>query len=233
MFRHILFVCLSAVLIACSPRQSLVAQESIDADRRLNISMTAEKAVPADLLIFQIVINSEGDDPQEAYRMHKEKEAYLADILKEFEISESDIDYQLMRMNKQYDNRKGQDVIRTSQSISVQFTDTDLYEEIQLRLIENGFNGFSARFSASDLGSAKEAAMRAAISKANEQARIMADASGSELGPILTMSYSDYNVGPANTMRADAAMIESSSSMLDFEKTILIRASVSLTYRLQ
>lgn len=233
MFRHILFVCLSAMLIACSPRQPLIAQESIDTDRRLNISMTAEEAIAADLLIFQIVINSEGKDPQEAYGMHKEKEAYLADILKEFEISDSDIDYQLLRMNKQYDNRMGRDIVRTSQSISVQFSDTEIYEEIQLRLIENGFNGFNARFTATDLRSAKEAAMRAAIAKANEQARIMADASGSELGPILTISYSDYNVGPANTMRADAAMIESASSMLDFEKTILVRASVSLTYRLQ
>lgn len=233
MYRNYFYLLLPALLIACTPQGSLRAQDAVETDRKLNISMTAEKAVPADRLIFQIVINSEGENPEAAYRKHKEKESYLADILKEFDISDSDIDYQLLRMNQQFDNRERKDIIRTNQSISVQFSDTRLYEEIQLRLIENGFTTFSARFIASELQEAKEAAMRAAIAKAGEQARIMAEASGADLGPILTMSYSDYNIGPASVMRSDAMMTESSSSMLDFEKTIMVNASVSITYRLQ
>ncbi|MFN1834360.1 SIMPL domain-containing protein [Balneola sp. MJW-20] len=217
----------------CSTAQSL--EMGADQDRSLHISLSADEVVKADRLIFRININSQADTPADAYSTHKERESFLAGLLQKYDIEEEDIDYQLMRMNRQFNSRNNTETINTSQSVSVTFSDTDLYEEIQLTLIENGFDNFNGSFAYSKVEEAKKAAMKRAISKALEQAKLITEAAGTQLGNISRIVYSDYNVMPVQNMRMESASIsmDTSPGMLDFEKSIVVRASVSVTYLIQ
>lgn len=207
------------------------AQQISDSQKKISINMTASEAVEANLIIFNININAEGKSPQAAFEIHKQREELLASLLKEFDIKDEQIRFQPVRMSKRYHNDRNSQITVTNQQVSVTFSDFDIYEKIQLTLIENSFDNFNGNFSSTNIAEGKDKALIAAIQAAKEKAQLIAKASGVELGAVITISYSDYTVTPRSSMaRYDMAMEASAPSMMDFEQVVTVTANISIEF---
>ncbi|RNC80134.1 MAG: DUF541 domain-containing protein [Balneola sp.] len=194
--------------------------------------MTATEYIEADLVIFNININAEGKSPQEAFNTHKKRERVLAELLKEFEIKDEDIRFQPISINKRYRNDNRSQVSMTNQQVSVTFGNFDIYEEIQVTLIENGFDSFNGSFSSTQLQQGKDKALIKAIESAKQKAQLIASTTGVPLGEVITINYSDYMVSTPITLRGtNSLMVETAdASMMDFEQSVSVTASISIEF---
>jgi uncharacterized protein YggE len=206
-------------------------------ERTITINMSASELLPADLIIFNVNINAEAETPQEAYSLHKERESLLAKLLKQNTITEENIDYQPIRMNRvnsNYRNNSDTKVTRTNQSVSLSFSDFGLYEDIQVALIENGFDSFNGQFSSTEISEGKEHALVSAIESAKQKAQLIAKTSGVSLGPVQTINYSDHQIGfPAKSNVLSMEAIRSDASMMDFGQTVSVTANINVSFSIE
>lgn len=207
-------------------------------EKTITINMSASEMLPADLIIFNVNINAEADTPQEAFEMHKKKETLLAKLLKKHQIKESDIEYQPIRMHKVNNNYRSSEtskVTRTSQSVSLSFSDFSLYEKIQVTLIENGFDSFNGEFSSTEISEGKEKALISAIESAKEKASLIAKTSGVTLGPVQNINYSDHRIGrmPLNSSMMEMKAMSRDASMMDFSQTVSVTANINISFSIE
>ncbi|MAO65168.1 MAG: SIMPL domain-containing protein [Balneola sp.] len=214
-----------------------MAQQPVS-ERTITINMSASELLPADQIIFNVNINAEGKTPQEAYELHRERESLLAGLLKDLDIKEENIDYEPIKMNRRqingnrYSTEDPQYITSTNQSVSITFEDFSMYEEIQLTLIENGFDSFNGQFSSSKIAEGKEKALISAIEAAKERAELIAKTSGVELGPVATINHSDHHVRALQKSSNSMEMMSMArdASMMDFSQTVEVRANVNISY---
>lgn len=221
---------LTIALNCTTTAQSLVE----NSQRTISINMSATELIPADLIIFSININAEEKTPEAAFETHKKREAVLASLLKEFDIKEENINFEPIRMNKRtnYNNRQEEEMIQTYQEVSVSFSDFEIYEKIQVSLIENGFDSFNGSFSSSELEDGKDKALVSAIQKAKERAAFIAEQSGVKLGEITTINYSEHQVDyPPMFMEANRGRFKSDApSMMDFAQAVSVTSIISVVF---
>ncbi len=198
----------------------------------ISINASAEVLVPADQITFHINLNAGAETPQEAYDLHKEREKALVEALKSNDIAEENIDFEPISISKTYNNQypreEGEVHVRTSQSVILKLEDFDTYEEIQIVLIENGFDEFSGNFSSSELDQGRDEALKKALDSAREKADIIAGETGLTITGIKNVTYS-YNQGPPRPMMMEARA-KSSDSLMEFDQTVSVSATVSVTY---
>jgi uncharacterized protein YggE len=214
---------------------SATAQTTDNENGTINISMNATEYLPADRIVFNINLNAEERTPRSAYQKHKEQEVLLASLLQEFEIDDENIQFQPIRIDKMYRNNQRDQYSRTNQQVSVTFDDFDIYEEIQVTLIENNFDSFSGTFSSSKMEEGKEAALLSAIEAAKERAQLIAEASNLELGDAYSINYSEHTTNyPPMVMESRALMIaDSAPSLMDFEQVVSVSANISIQFRIR
>lgn len=214
-----------------------MAQQPVS-ERTITINMSASELLPADLIIFNVNINAEGETPQEAYELHRKRESLLAGLLKDLNIDEENIDYEPVRMNRRQNNNNRYNnneepnyITATNQSVSITFSDFSIYEKIQLSLIENGFDSFNGRFSSSKITEGKEKALIAAIEAAKERAELIAKTSGVELADVSTINFSDHQISlPRQESSMEMMSRASDASMMDFGQTVEVRSNISISY---
>lgn len=226
------------IFLTFSINCSTIAQSVVENSKKtISINMSATELVPADLIIFTININAEEKTPEAAFDTHKKREAVLASLLKELRINEENINFEPIRINKRtnYNNRKEEVTVSTNQKVSVSFSDFEIYEKIQVSLIENGFDSFNGSFSSSELEEGKDKALVSAIKKAKERAAFIADQSGVKLGEITTISYSEHQVDyPPMVMEANRGLFKSDApSMMDFAQTVSVTANISFVFQIE
>ncbi|MDR9415449.1 MAG: SIMPL domain-containing protein [Gracilimonas sp.] len=216
---------------------STLAQEPVS-ERIITINMSASELLPANQIIFNVNINAEAETPQKAFQLHREKESLLAETLKEIEIKEENIKYEPIRMNRRqvngnrYNDKTPEYVTVTNQSVSITFEDLSLYEKIQVKLIENGFDSFSGQFSSSKIAEGKEKALISAIEAAKKRAELIAKTSGVKLGPVSSINHSDHQISIPRSSSNSMEMMSmaSDASMMDFTQTVEVRANVNISY---
>ena len=228
--RNVFIIALFTFGMGCATH----AQQLSSTSQKISINMTASESVEADLIIFSININAEGKSPKAAFEVHKQREELLAGLLKEFDIKEENIKFQPVRMSKRYNNDRNSQITVTNQQVSVTFGDFDIYEQIQLTLIENNFDSFNGNFSSTKIADGKDKALVSAIQAAKEKATLIAEASGVELGDIINISYSDYTVTPSRSFARNEVMaMDASSSMMDFDQVVSVTANISIEFSIE
>lgn len=200
----------------------------------ISINASAEVLVPADQISFHINLNAGAENPQEAYRLHKEREQALVEALKEHDIPEENIDFEPISITKTYNNhyprQEGENKVqvRTSQSVILKLDNFDIYEEIQIALIENGFDEFSGSFTSSKSDQGRDEALKKALQSAREKADIIANEMGLTISGVNHVTYS-YNQGPPRPMMMEARA-KTSDSLMEFDQTVSVSAGISVTY---
>ena len=200
----------------------------------LSVNISATVQVPADQIIFQVNVNAQAETPGEAFRIHKEREDILAELLKEFGIEDENISFQPIRIDKRNRNNSDSQYSITSQQVAVTFSNFAVYEEIQVALIENGFDNFSGSFSSTKLQEGKDEALKMAIEGAQKRAEFIAETAGVTLLGINSIVNFDHMVarrlGSASGIERNFA---ASSSMMDFDQTVDVTANVQMEFRIQ
>jgi uncharacterized protein YggE len=202
----------------------------------VNVNETVD--VPADQIQFIVNMNAEGDSPEEAYELHRQREQALVTMLEEFDISEEDLRFEPMSISKRTTGtyeRGGEEkqVFVTRQQVAVTFEDFDIYEEMQIRLIGEQFDDFRASFMSSESEQAKDEALQKAIGKAREKAEIIAQASAVTLGRVHNISYGYNAVEPVMRFEAIMDRAQAPSGLLEYDQMVSVQASISMEFRIE
>ncbi|SHF41690.1 Uncharacterized conserved protein YggE, contains kinase-interacting SIMPL domain [Fodinibius roseus] len=202
-------------------------------DNAISIHSSASVELPADRIAFNINLNAEATNPQEAFDLHKEREEVLLELLKKHQIEEENIDFEPIAISRTNVHRQDQESrIRTRQSVTLTLSDFDRYEEIQVALIESGYDEFNGNFVSSKAESGKDEALRQALKTAREKAELIAKESDLQLDGIQSIDFS-YNQSPPRPMMEMAAFQQdrSQSSLIsEYGQSVSVSASVSVKY---
>lgn len=209
----------------------LLFTTAAQAQNTITVNSSAEVLVPADEIIFRINLNAEAETSQEAYILHQDQEKTLVQLLKKYEIAEKDIDFKpirISRVDERRYNSSGKKFVRTRQAVTLSLDNFDVYEKIQITLIDNGFDNFSGRFSSSASTEGKDEALKKALKIAREKANIIASQTGVTISGIkdITHSYNHGQPGPVMEMAATRAM----DSLMEYEQAVSVSANVTVTY---
>lgn len=202
--------------------------------RKLSISVEEQVEIPADIIQFNINLNAESDNPEAAYRLHKQREKALVNLLEKYDIREENIHYQPVSIHQSRDYRQHEEeqtTYQTRQSVSLLIKDFEIYEQLQIGLIESGFDSFSGTFMSSRADEGKNQALRKAIQTAKDKAQLIADEAGLQVGKILQINYSQNHYRPVYSNQ-EMYMAKSADNLLEYEQTVKISASVSIDFAL-
>lgn len=201
-------------------------------DNTISINSSATVEIPADQLVFNININAEAENPQEAYKQHQQREQILLNLLKKHQIDEENINFQPISISNINTHRNDQEPrIRTRQQVSLTLSDFDRYEEIQIALIEEEYDDFSGQFISSESDNGKNEALKDALNSARQKAELIAEQSGLTLTGIHSVDFS-YNQSPPRPMMMEMAARDDTSGSLisEYAQTVSVSASVSVRY---
>lgn len=199
----------------------------------IHLHAEGEVEVPADLIRFHIQINASADSPQGAYKLHTQREERLVELLEQYRVDEEDIRYRPVSLSRAPDRTDtGTPPVQTRQQVVLTLRDFDAFEQIQVGLIEAGYDRFSADFATSRADSARDVALREAVARAREKAEIIASEAHVRLGNIVSIDYGEPRFAAGSeTMRmsADAGP----GGMMRYEQTVSITASVSVSFAIR
>lgn len=221
------------VLLCLLVSSSVTAQDS----KVFSISSEGTVDLPADIIQFNINLNAEADAPQDAYNLHKKREEVLVQLLKRYDIEDRDINFEPISISKYNPGSRytEQEVrFQTRQAVQVKLENFEVYETMQLALIEADFDSFSGSFTSSKTKEGKDRALRQAIATAKEKATLIADEAGVTLGAITGIDYSHNQERPVFSRSRDMVMLESSGGQLmDFEQLVTVTARISMQFEIQ
>lgn len=201
-------------------------------DRYINVNANAEVAVPADQIVMSIDMNATGTAPQDVYRQHKELEQQLVKLLESFSFKKEDIRFQPLSINK-WTPRRDSVAFRTSQRVALTIDDFEKYEQIQLRLIEAGFDSFNGSFVSTHKEQGEDQALEQALENARDKAMKIARQTGVDVGSVISVDYSmNYDNGPVPFRREEAVQL-AGKGLYQYDQTVTVRAHVSVRYKIK
>lgn len=201
----------------------------LSAQSKITVDATGEIQVPADIVNLIINIRVTEETPSRAFEEHKRQEGYLVSLIREKGLSGEKLSFQPMGISAYQDReRRG---IRTNQQVHLTLEDFSMYEEIQVLLIENNFENFSARFGSTQSEEAAGEALDIAIRNARNKASRIAENVGKTLGEVDSIEHTAQPVGVS--MRFESVMqAADSGSMMQFEQSIPVTSSIRIIYNL-
>lgn len=230
--KNFLLVTLMILTTVCSTTaQSVLPQNSGANESKIVIDAAGMATASADRITFQINLSRFHENAQTAFSMHKELERYLTDLLLEKGIQDERIQANPVSISpRRYSDGQGYE---TRQRVSVELEDITEFEQMQVELIENGFDNFSGSFGTSEQEEAVEEAIANAVEAAHRKARILAEAAGKQLGEVLGIEYTSTG-GPIYRESGALAMsaMADDGGMLQFQTTIPVRENVRVIFLL-
>lgn len=222
-----LIICLSILLV---PIISFAQDKGV-----LTITSEGSVDLPADIIQFNINLNAEADTPQRAYELHQEREKVLVQLLDKYDINEEDIHFEPISISKsgRVNRHSGDEepTYQTRQAVSLKLTDFEIYEEMQVTLIEENFDNFNGNFMSTRAESGKDKALKKAIQAAKQKAKIIANEAGIKLGSITGIDYSHNEHRPVYARSQDTMAMESSGGQLTkYDQVVTVTANISINF---
>ena len=200
------------------------------AQSTITVDATGEVHVPADIVNFQINIRVTGRTPAEVFEKHKEQEDFLAGLIRDHGLDGDKLNFQPMNISSRQ-SRDSRDYM-SNQQVHLQLDDFDLYEEIQVLLIENGFENFSGRFSSTRIESGEDEALDLAIANAKSKAERIAENIGKSLGEVESIDHTAARIVRGFEMAHFTAMRAESDSMIQFDQTVPVSSNVRIVFKI-
>lgn len=200
---------------------------TVYSQKRVTVDATGEVMMDADQITLNVQMISSGESAEEVFERHKEQERMFADLIREHGLEESLI-FQPMRIGIHHTRDKKE--YRSHQTAQVTLEDFELFEQLQVILIENGFDQFSGNFSSSDLEEGERLALKTAIATAREKADLIAAELGQRVGDVHTVEHAVYRVMPYQEGIQMARSMDSSGALTQFEQTVPVSATIRITY---
>src|SRR5699024_1798397 len=129
-------------------------------------------------------------------------------------------------------NENAKTTYQTRQAVSLMIRDFNVYEKIQIGLIENGFDSFSGTFMSTKADTGKTKALQKAIQTAKEKAQLIAKEAGLRLGDIVRINYSEHQYRPAYARMEMSMAMSDSDQLTRYEQTVTFSATVAIDFEL-
>lgn len=210
----------------------LFATVNIVAQNTITVDATGEVAVPADLVQLQINIRVTDETPAGVFEEHKRQEEFLAGLIREHGLDDENLRFQPMNIGARQ-TRDGREY-QSHQTVNLKLEDFTLFEEIQVLLIENGFENFSGRFNSTEMDSGENEALDLAIASAKDKAERIAANIGKSLGEVKSIEHTVQRVFRDGLQFAEMARTDS-GSMMEFAQTqtIPVSSSIRIVYTIE
>lgn len=217
------FSFLILLLLATSAAMAQPSSVTIDA--------AGEVQLPADLIFFEINITVTDSSPQTVFQKHKEREAALAGLIRKKGIETENLRFQPMSIRAVRNQREVLEY-GSNQHVRLTLADFELFEDMQVYLIENGFDSFSGQFSSTKLEEGEVKALELAMENARNKAEIIASSLNLSIIGVSTVQHGapPLSRGYANEQ---ALMRSDSSSLLEFDQNIRVSSSVTVTFEME
>ncbi|RYG31724.1 MAG: DUF541 domain-containing protein [Chitinophagaceae bacterium] len=232
------------VLSVLSLFSPVVAQTPDLPVNRIVVLGDAELELPADQVRITVTLQfSDPADARKAYVAHQAAEKRLVKLLKDYQIDEKEIRYTLLQVQKNdvtiYQNGQQKPEVITNQQVIFELNKPERYPDLQLALINGGFNRFQAGYHSTKQETSKNLVLEKAVEVAREKAGILAKAAGRTLGTVLSVRDTEetdpvlqrrYSTGG---MMMEARASYDGGGLLDIPQTIRIPAQVKVTFELK
>ena len=193
----------------------------------ISISAEGEAFYPADIITLQISMQIIADSPGSAFEKHKQLEDTVVDIIAGFGVRDSSIVFEPFRINQIRNNQQFE--YRTSQTVQLTLRDFEAYEEIQVTLIENGFDNFQATFQSSENRKGDRESLKNALENAKQKAELIAAELGLEIRNIASVDYSES--GPSYpVLRTESMRAGGSSSLMNVPQMVKFSNGVNIRF---
>ncbi len=196
----------------------------------INIQATGTVSIPADFIRFTVNLNVFSKDLNDAFDQHKEKEEFLAELIKENNFNDGELIFNPISVSATRNSKSGNG-FSTRQVVVFTVTDFDLFEDVQRKLIENGFTSLNGNFGANQTEEYSNDALKKAMAKARSRAEIIAAAAGKKLGDVLSVEYGSGRPEPV-AYREMSFDMQSSGQLSQFEQTITVSESVNVKFEI-
>ena len=199
----------------------------------ITVTASGEAELPADIINFRINVNAEGETPQEAYEQHKKLEDKLVGLLKKHEIKEKNINFRPINIHevRGHPERETPRSIRTQQQVHLRLEDFDVYEKIQVKLIEAGFDQFNGDFGSSNQKEGEKEALKNALANAREKAGLIASELGGEVTGIKNIRHGERPSHPGPVYETQMARAsDKSGNLMNYKQTVMVRTSITIDF---
>lgn len=232
--RSALFTLLLLSTSCASVKAQISAPSDGLAGNYITISSTGEAVLPADIALLTITIGVSNPDAERAFELHKEREAYLANLLTEMEFSEDKIRYEPISIRPER-QRDGAVHTATSQRVRLELDDFEQLSELQVELISNDFDNFSGSFASSKIDQGNRRALRQAVTNARADAELLAEAAGKAIDQVLWIEHT-ADRGYRQPVAFEGAQLRSADygpSLGDFSQTITVQKNIQIRFLLK
>jgi uncharacterized protein YggE len=202
----------------------------------ISVNASSEVQVPADKISFTINVNAEAETSQKAYELHQDREKVLVGLIEEFNISEESIKFEPVSVTKDrninHSQKNGQ--VRTNQRVVLTLDDFDLYEKIQVELINNNFDEFNGKFISTKEENGKDEALKKALKLVREKAELIAEETNTTITGIKEIYYSHSQTPPRPVhAKEEISMSYKAGSIMDYPQSLTIQVHVSIYYHVK
>jgi len=220
-------------LFSFSSSSSQVLKDSTDnlQNTVINVSTEGEAFYPADIITLQISMQIVAELPGTAFEKHKNLEETVTGLIAEFGIRDTNIVFEPFRITRVNNKLRNNHQIeyRTIQLVQLTLRDFDLYEEIQVILIENGFDNFNATFQSSENKEGERESLKKAIKNANHKAELIAEELGLIIQNIASVEYSES--GPSYPVLRDEFMRSANPpSLMNIPQMVKFSSRVNIRF---
>lgn len=193
----------------------------------ITVSAEGEAFYPADIIILQISMQAIADSPGSAFEKHKQLEETVIDLINGFGIRDTSIVFEPFRINRTRNNQEFE--YRTNQMVQLTLRNFDIYEEIQVTLIENGFDNFQATFQSSENEKGDRESLANALETANRKAELIASELGLEIRNAASVDYSES--GPSYpVLRAESMRAAGPPSLMNVSQMVKFTSRVNIQF---
>ena len=219
---------------------SFLAANENDSIPTITVHADASVEVPADMIIFSVIIKVENEEPEFAFDEHKQLENKLLETISEFNIPDSNITYSLLNMrssSKSIRTATGDErfyTYLTSQSVQIAFYEVESYLKFQLELLKNGFHQFSSRFASTEIEGLKDKGYKKALEVAKENASLIAKNMGKDLGSIIKVVTETNDKFEFEQPKIIGRMMRDMSiNLTDIKQTVSFITKLRVVYKIK
>ncbi|WP_265500008.1 SIMPL domain-containing protein [Paracoccus beibuensis] len=205
----------AVAVLAAAPLAAAAQSCGMAGPSRLTVSGEGQSRVAPDMATVQLGVTTQADSAAEAMRLNSDQQAAVIEALRGAGIDETQIQTSGLTLNPMmnYPENQAPEVTgyQASNIVSVRVTDLARTGEVLDAIVAAGANEINGiTFSREDGAEALDQARRDAVADARRKAEVLAEASGTTLGPIIALrDVATGGGGPRPMMRMDAAMAES------------------------
>jgi uncharacterized protein len=212
-------LCAALIMLAAVPlAQAQSTQTQTITGTRLELMARGDVKVTPDIAIVSAGVVTQAVDAGAAMRENAARMARIMAALKAQGIADKDIQTQSINLSPQYRyvNNETPQIIgyQASNTIVVRFRDIGKSGAVLDVLVRQGANQINGpTLTVDDPAAAQDAARKSAIRTLRNRAQLYADATGSQVKRIVSLSEAvDYNPGPQPMMMSRAAMADSAEA---------------------